>query len=96
MNVGHRQRWATQSLIWQEWNSEPVIYNVASGNTHLITLAAAKVLRQLEREPSTTSQIAERIALESDIDTGDPELREHVERLINDLDELGLVQRVTE
>ncbi len=96
MTFGHSQRWATQSLLWQEWNSTPVIYNVASGNTHLITPTAAKVLRQLEKEPSSTSQIAEKIALESGIDTDDPELREHIERLINNLDELGLVQPITE
>lgn len=86
--------WVAQALLWNQWDDEPVVYNIISGNTHLITPAAAKVLRRLEQQPSTASQLAESIASEFNVDS-DQEVVEYIERLISDLDELGLVKSLT-
>ena len=93
--VSGSTRWSTESLFWKRWADEPVVYNVASGNTHVISLIAAKILRQLEQRPSTTSQLAENIASEFSVES-DHEVVEQVARLIRDLDELGLVKPFTE
>jgi PqqD family protein of HPr-rel-A system len=88
-------RWSTESLFWRRWADEPIVYNLASGNTHVISPIAAKILRQLEQQPSTASQLAENIASEFNVES-DQEVVEQVERLITDLDELGLVKPFTE
>jgi len=78
-----------------QWADEPVVYNVVSGNTHVISPVAAKILRQLEQQPSSAAQLAVTIASEFDVDS-DQEVVEHVIRLVSDLDELGLVKPLTE
>jgi PqqD family protein of HPr-rel-A system len=88
-------RWSTESLFWQRWSDEPVVYNVASGNTHVISPIAAKILQRLDQQPSTTTQLAENIASEFNVES-DQEVVEQVEQLIGDLDELGLVKPFTE
>ena len=83
-------RWLAQSLLWKQWPDEPVVYNTASGNTHLISPIAAKILRQLEQQASTALELAEKIACEFDVES-DSEVVANVERMIRDLDDLGLV-----
>jgi PqqD family protein of HPr-rel-A system len=82
--------WKAEQLLWRSWADENIVYNVSSGNTHTISPIAAKVLRRLEDSPHTTHQIAQYLTSESDLDLDD-ELIAHVERVIEDLDELGLV-----
>jgi len=87
--------WSTESLLWKQWADVPIVYNVISGNTHVISPVAAKILRQLEQQPSTAAQLALTIASEFDVDS-DQEVVELVVRLVSDLDELGLVKPFTE
>ncbi len=88
--------WSTESLLWRQWIiDETVVYNVASGNMHVIGPVAAKILRRLEQQPSTASQLAENIASKYDVES-DQEVVEHVERLVSNLEELGLVKPFTE
>jgi PqqD family protein of HPr-rel-A system len=86
-------RWSTQPLLWKQWLDELVVYNLTSGNTHVINPIAAKILRQLELQPSTPTQLAENVASEFDLES-DQEVVGHVERLIGDFDELGLVKPI--
>jgi PqqD family protein of HPr-rel-A system len=83
--------WGTYTLLWKRWDDEPIAYNVESGNTHLLNPLAAKILRQLQQHPSTLSRVSHHVAAEVEVDS-DEELIEHVERLISNLDELGLVK----
>jgi len=84
-----------QSLLWKQWGDEPVVYNIESGNTHLISSIAAKILRRLDQQPSTLAQVAAYLASEVHIDS-DKEVVKHVERLLSDLDELGLIKPFNE
>lgn len=88
MQVTH---WLSRSLLWKQWADESVVYNIESGNTHLINPIAARILRRLEQQPSTVLQLAEYLAAEVNVDADD-EVVQHVQRLISDLDELGLVK----
>jgi PqqD family protein of HPr-rel-A system len=91
----HWTCWSTESLLWRQWIDETIVYNPASGNTHVIGPVATKILRRLEQQPSTASQLAESIASEFDVES-DQEVVEHVERLVSNLEELGLVKSFTE
>ena len=93
--ASHCTCWSTESLLWRQWIDETVVYNLAAGNTHVIGPVAAKILRRLEQRPSTASQLAENIASEFDVEP-DQEVVEHVERLVSNLEELGLVKPFTE
>jgi PqqD family protein of HPr-rel-A system len=81
--------WKSAKLVWKCWGDEVVVYNVDSGNTHLLTPVAAQVLKILETEPLDAMNIAQRLALSADLNV-EQELTRHVEDLIVRLDDLGL------
>ncbi len=83
--------WQSTKLIWKSWGDEVLVFNVASGNTHLLSPMAAQVLKSLEKLPLTTSQVAQKLALSANLSV-DEEISQQVENLILNLDELGLVE----
>jgi PqqD family protein of HPr-rel-A system len=85
--------WKAAELRWKSWPDSDVVFNLASGNTHLLTPLAAQILRKLEIEPADCYQLAERIASEADIASGD-DLVESVSNLLDNLDNLGLIEPV--
>ena len=90
----HDQVWRTYPLIWKSWAEEYLVFNKASGNTHLITPIAARALRLLENAPVTVGEIAKKMATEADVDVDD-ELVDQVATLVANLDDLGLIEPVT-
>jgi PqqD family protein of HPr-rel-A system len=71
-------------LEWREWGAFHVVFNPASGDTHLLNALAAFVLTTLERKAATLEEL-ERLVSDSGAPAGD------VEALVRELDELGLV-----
>jgi len=67
-----------------------VVYNAASGNTHLLTPIAAEVLKILEIQPLSVRDIAQRLALSANVSV-DEEITRQVANLIVSLDDLGLI-----
>jgi PqqD family protein of HPr-rel-A system len=67
-------------LEWRQWGSLHVVFNPASGDTHLLNAASASVLRSLERNASTVEALEARTPDSSD-----------VSELVSELDELGLI-----
>lgn len=49
-------------LLWQTWDDETVVYNTASGQTHLLDALSAAALREIERSPGTLPQLSRRLA----------------------------------
>jgi PqqD family protein of HPr-rel-A system len=86
--------WKTPTLLWKSWGEEVIVFNLASGNTHLLNPVAAQVLRALERKPANTFELSSQIAASANIDA-DEEFIQHVEQLVTNLDELGLVEPVS-
>ena len=81
-------------LSWQCWDpDEFLVYDSASGDTHLVNEVTREVLRQLGRAPQSTSQlgclVAESLGL-----ADDPELEQRLAQLVSHLDRIGLVERV--
>lgn len=86
--------WKSSPFSWRAWGDEFVVFNRLSGSTHLLTAKAAKVLFLLEQRPGSALDLSNQLAADAGIET-DSELLGHVESLLAELDELGLVEPVS-
>jgi PqqD family protein of HPr-rel-A system len=77
-------------LAWRGWDDEFLVYNAASGQTHHLNLLAAEALRCLAAEPALTRELVGRLANQFEIAEDSPPLQ-MIDRLILELDELGLI-----
>lgn len=77
-------------LSWRQFGDEAVIFNQASGQTHLLDAFSAWVLRELEKSPSSRDVLADRLVRETGLeaDLADRRLRE----VLADFDRQGLVE----
>ena len=90
---GDSVRWEVPSanrLAWRIWDDEFLVYNTASGQTHHLNLLAGEALRSLEVEPAQTRELVRRLANQFEIAEDSPPLQ-MIDRLIHELDELGLI-----
>ena len=79
------------SLVWQCWDEEEVIvFNRASGQTHLLDAFSAAVLRRIEASPAKTSDLARFFAASFELDEG--VLSERVDAVCARFDQLGLAE----
>jgi len=72
-----------------------VVYHVDSGNTHLLSPVAGQVLSYLSQEISDATGLARRLAAENNLDA-DAELNYNIDRLLAELDTLGLIEPSTQ
>jgi PqqD family protein of HPr-rel-A system len=89
--IGVEVLWKSAKLVWKSWADEVVVYNIVSGNSHLLSPTAVKVLKLLETRPLGTSEISEQLARSENVSV-DAEITLQVEKLLSSLDELGLVE----
>ena len=77
-------------LLWRSWDDEVVVYNVTSGQTHLLDAFSAAVLKEIEASPRTLEQLAGHFteSLDTDRDALAPRLAEITSRFR----ELGLTE----
>jgi PqqD family protein of HPr-rel-A system len=83
--------WKTFPLTCKAWDQEFVVFNSASGNTHLINPVTAKILSILGLRPISALELSRHIAAEMQLDT-DEEIVQRVEVLLETLDHLGLIE----
>jgi PqqD family protein of HPr-rel-A system len=81
--------WMSATLMWKSWGEDIVVYNFASGNTHLLTPIAAQVLKLIEARPRNCSEIARELSGAVTVSLDD-EITQEVQNLLLSLDELGL------
>lgn len=86
--------WRATKLLWREWEGESVVFNVNSGNTHLLSSTAVGVLRLLEREVLSVGEISDRLISTIGI-SSDEEVVNNVETLLKNLDHMGLIEPVS-
>jgi PqqD family protein of HPr-rel-A system len=77
-------------LVWQVFDDEFLVYNIASGQTHHLNFLAGEALRCLEAEAARTDQLVSRLADQFEIAEDSPSLRT-IDRLVCELDDLGLI-----
>lgn len=82
------------TLIWKRWDEgEYVIFNPASGDTHLLNSVSADVLTCLGQAPADAEALARRVASGLGIEADDAFMLA-IEGLLAELDELGLVEAI--
>ena len=74
------------------WPDGVAIYNPLSGETHILDPLAHEVLDLLGRQELSGSEIADELARMAGEDL--PELPDVVDRLLTELDRLGLIEAV--
>jgi PqqD family protein of HPr-rel-A system len=79
------------SLLWQSWDEvEFIVFNRASGQTHLLDAFSAAVLRQIEASPSTIPELRRYFAIGFGLD--DAALSERLDGVCRRFDQLGLAE----
>jgi PqqD family protein of HPr-rel-A system len=79
-------------LLWEQFGDEYVVYNRRSGETHFLNLTAAEVLRILQGGPATLPAVAAQIRDLFDVETEEePALIQHISRVIQEFDHVGLI-----
>lgn len=78
-------------LAWRQWQGELVVYNPMSGATHVLDIASGEVLRALMAGPAGRDDLAQRLASFLAVEP-DAQARTAVDRILADLDSLGLVE----
>ena len=84
---------AQDGLIWRRWDDEYVVYNPASGESHLLDFVSAQGLMQLEKHVASTEQLVNDLSLALEI-PADEELSRYVQQMVTELSELGLARSV--
>ena len=66
------------TLLWQAWDDdETIVYNRASGQTHLIDAFSAELLREFESKPRSIDEISLRLATELELNIEAVKQRAH-------------------
>ena len=89
--MGDRRVWSTVEFVRKSWPDGEVVYNLSSGNTHLVSSLAAQILDQLSQRPTDSTEIAGNLAAENGVEVAD-DLITSVEDLLATLEVLGLVE----
>jgi PqqD family protein of HPr-rel-A system len=79
------------SLLWQSWDEDEVIvFNRASGQTHLLDAFSAAVLRRIEACPGTIAELQRYFALGFALD--EEIVSERLDAVCRRFDQLGLAE----
>jgi PqqD family protein of HPr-rel-A system len=84
---------ASRDLLWRQWDDDYVVYNGASGDTHVLNVVAGEALRSLEASPADARELAGRVATSLALTLND-ELVARMGLLIGEFENLGLVEPV--
>lgn len=84
------RRPAEVTFLWQYWEDEAVVYNCASGETHLLDALAAAVLKEVETRPQSSADLAAHLAGQFGLDLDS--LSRRLLTIGESFDELGLIE----
>jgi len=76
------------------WDENCVVYNAASGQTHLLDPVPALIIRKIEEGCSSSEDLFRQIANALDVDLN-IEVRNTLEQTLLQLDKLGLIEPAT-
>lgn len=78
-----------KNLFWEPWDTNYILFNELSGETHLLNEFAAEALQILETYPADEMELAERLSMVFSIEAA--EVLPHMPRLLEEFDKLGLI-----
>lgn len=79
-------------LYWLSWDEDHIVFNAASGQTHVLNELGAAILRLLEENALNPMEIGQRIVTQYEELVLDTELSAAIEALLENLDMLGLIE----
>lgn len=82
---------AQDGLLWRQWDDEYVVYNPASGDSHLLDWVSAQGLMQLEKRVASMEDLVRDLGHVLDI-PADESLSRYVRQMVTELSELGLTR----
>ena len=77
--------------LWRSWDDEVIIYNVTSGQTHLLDECSTAVLEEIEATPATLDQLTGHFA--ENLDTDPDALSLRMADICSRINELGRAER---
>jgi len=83
----------SDALLWRDWSDESVVYNAASGDTHLFDVVQRTAVQCLASRPLDESQLCEQLSARLQI-PADDELAEYTRGLLHELQGLDLIEVV--
>lgn len=81
------------ALKLRTWDGEFVVYNILSGDLHIVDEQAAHILQSLQRAPSDVLSLAQRLANQWQCEPNDELLRE-IKMTLSEMQALALVESV--
>lgn len=95
MTTGGFSGWSVPrgALHWRTWGDDIIVYNEASGDTHLLRPVDAAVLERLQQGPARIPQLVAHVVEALRIEESD-ELYFYVDDLLTKLENLALVEKV--
>jgi PqqD family protein of HPr-rel-A system len=79
-------------LRWQHWQDRSLVFNPASGDTHLLDLPARTGLACLEAGPQSGEEMCRQMVVQLELEP-ETDLQPYVAKLLGRFRELGLVER---
>lgn len=85
---------ADDVLYWESWGDQHALFDTRSGETHLLPDMTASLLRQLAVRPYNARILAETLCARTG-ETLDEQFLGHIMRLLEQLQEMGLIEKTT-
>ncbi len=79
-------------VVQRRWGNECILYDIDSGNTHLVTPLAADVLLRLREHPCDADSLTLFFAAD-EAPAALPEIRATLATILDDLERIDLVRR---
>jgi PqqD family protein of HPr-rel-A system len=95
MHADTNVRWAAPAsavLFWESWGEQHAVFDLRSGETHMLPDTTVRVLQQLARCPSTVREVADHLCVASD-KVCDEQFLEQVVWLFLQLQNAGLIEK---
>lgn len=82
---------SAREFVVRKWDDELVVYDCATGDTHLLDAIASQLFACLQRTPSTNETLIQLISSCFVVDSTD-EVAFEVVRILDNLKDLGLIE----
>lgn len=95
--MDENQQWAVScaELHWRSWDDDVVVFNECSGDTHLLNLAGAEILRFLIERPANLGDLIDLLARRLDVEA-DEHLSAYIKSALVDFARLGLIKSLNQ
>jgi PqqD family protein of HPr-rel-A system len=78
-------------LSWASWDSEYVVFDAASGDTHVLDELSAEIFRRLDQRPGDLPDLIECFSSSTEGCRGD-ELAARIQKTLSQLERVGLIE----